>query len=218
MYSYVLFDLDGTLTDSREGILKSVRYSLEKLGRPCPDDETLLRFIGPPLHESYMEYCGMTEREARGAVEVFRERYEDMGWTENRAAEGVLELLRRMAERGCKMAIATSKPERSAIPIAQKFGFDRYLRAVCGSDGINENKADVIRTALARLGVGEAEKARAVMVGDRKFDVCGAAECGLGCIGVEFFDFAPPGELEEAGASAVCKTAEELEQCLMKGE
>lgn len=217
MYSYVLFDLDGTLTDSREGIVKSVRYSLEKLGRPCPAEETLLRFIGPPLQSSFVHYCGMTEDEAWQAVEVFRERYEAVGWAENRAAEGVLELMRRLHAQGCKMAIATSKPERSAVPIAQKFGFDRYLAAVCGSDGINENKADVIRVALARLEIGEAEKAHTVMVGDRKFDVAGAAECGLACVGVEFFDFAPPGELEEAGALAVCQTAEELESYLMEG-
>lgn len=217
MYSYVLFDLDGTLTDPREGIFKSVRYSLEKLGRPCPPAETLLRFVGPPLQDSYVEHCGMTEEEAWEAVRVFRERYEPIGWAENRAANGILELLRHLHEKGCTMAIATSKPQRSAVPIAEKFGFDRYLAAVCGSDGKNENKADVIRNALHALGIGENELARTVMVGDRKYDVVGAAECGLQCIGVEFFDFAPPGELEEAGALAVCQTAEALEACLMKG-
>lgn len=214
MYRYILFDLDGTLTDSREGIFNSVRYSLEKLGRPCPPYETLLRFVGPPLHDSFERYCGMDKEEARHAVEVFRERYERVGWAENKAASGMAELMARLQQKGCVLAIASSKPERSVVPIAEKFGFLPHLAAACGSDGKNEAKADVIRSAFARLGIGEEEKKNTVMVGDRKFDVEGAAECGLSCIGVEFFDFAPPGELEEAGAIAVCKTVEELERCI----
>lgn len=216
MYQYILFDLDGTLTDSREGIFNSIRYSLEKLGRPCPPYETLLRFVGPPLQDSFAEFCSMTKEEAWEAVQIFRERYEVLGWAENRAADGVEELMGRLKEKGYIMAIATSKPERSAIPIAEKFGFTQHLAAVCGSDGKNESKADVIRDAFARLGIGEEEKARCVMIGDRKFDVEGAAQCGIPCIGVEFFDFAPPGELEQAGALCVCKTVEELEAYLLK--
>ena len=217
MYQYVLFDLDGTLTDSREGIFKSIRYSLTKLGRPCPGEETLLRFVGPPLHDSFAKYCNMSAEEACEAVEVFRERYETIGWAENKAADGVVDVMKHLKERGCIMAIASSKPERSVVPIAEKFGFLPYLAAACGSDGHNEAKVDVIRDAMKRLKIGEAEYSRTVMVGDRKFDVEGAEECGLPCIGVEFFDFAPPGELEEAGALAVCKTAEELERYLMEG-
>ena len=158
MKRYILFDLDGTLTDSREGIFNSVRYSLEKLGLPCPSYETLLRFVGPPLQDSYMRYCGMTEEEAWHAVSVFRERYEVIGWAENKAADGILDLLRLLKEQGYIMAIASSKPERSVIPIAEKFGFMQYLTAACGSDGRNESKADVIRDACRRLKIGEAEK------------------------------------------------------------
>ena len=214
MYRYILFDLDGTLTDSREGIFNSVRYSLEKLGRPCPPYETLLRFVGPPLQDSFMRYCGMDAAEAWHAVEVFRERYERVGWAENKAAPGMEALMGRLQQKGCTLAIASSKPERSVVPIAEKFGFLPHLAAACGSDGKNESKADVIRNAFVRLGITETEKKNTIMVGDRKFDVEGAAECGLSCIGVEFFDFAPPGELEKAGAIAVCKTVEELERCL----
>ena len=217
MYRYILFDLDGTLTDSREGIFNSVRYSLEKLGYEVPPYETLLRFVGPPLQDSFERYCGMTAAEAWHAVEVFRERYEVVGWAENKAADGVVEMMRSLKEHGCALAIASSKPERSVIPIAEKFGFMPYLTAACGSDGKNEAKADVIRAALQRLGVDKAEMAQTVMVGDRKFDVEGAAECGLPCIGVEFFDFAPPGELETAGALTVCQTAKELEHYLLEG-
>lgn len=217
MYRYILFDLDGTLTDSREVIFNSVRYSLEKLGRDVPPYETLLRFVGPPLQDSFERYCGMTAAEAWHAVEVFRERYEVVGWSENKAADGVVEMMRSLKEHGCELAIASSKPERSVIPIAEKFGFMPYLTAACGSDGKNEAKVDVIRAALQRLSVGKAEMAQTVMVGDRKFDVEGAAECGLPCIGVEFFDFAPPGELETAGALTVCQTAKELEHYLLEG-
>ena len=94
MYRFVLFDLDGTLTDSREGIFNSVRYSLDKLGRPCPPYETLLRFVGPPLHDSFERYCGMDAQESHRAVNVFRERYETIGWAENKAAPGMVELMR----------------------------------------------------------------------------------------------------------------------------
>ena len=217
MYRYILFDLDGTLTDSREGIFNSVRYSLEKLGYAAPPYETLLRFVGPPLQDSFQRYCGMTKETAWHAVEVFRERYEVLGWAENKAADGVVDVLRDLKAHGCTLAIASSKPERSVVPIAEKFGFMPYLAAACGSDGKNESKADVIRDALKRLHISTEETKETVMVGDRKFDVEGAAECGLSCIGVEFFDFAPPGELESAGALAVCKTAKELERYLLEG-
>ncbi len=214
MYRYILFDLDGTLTDSREGIFNSVRYSLEKLGLPCPPYETLLRFVGPPLQDSYERYCDMTEQEAWHAVSIFRERYEVIGWAENKAADGILDMMRRLKEQGYVMAIASSKPERSVIPISKKFGFAPYLAAACGSDGKNESKADVIRNACCRLGIGEEDKKHTIMVGDRRYDVEGAAECGISCVGVTFFDFAPPGELEASGAAAVCKTVEELETYL----
>ena len=216
MYQYILFDLDGTLTDSREGIFKSVRYSLQKLGRPDLPDSTLRRFVGPPLQDSFERYCAMDRAEARHAVAVFRERYEAVGWAENRAADGMPALLRSLKEQGRRLAIASSKPERSVVPIAEKFGFMPYLDAACGSDGENEAKTDVIRKAFARLGIGAGEKRQTVMVGDRKFDVEGAAACGIPCIGVEFFDFAPPGELEASAAIAVCKTARELQQCLLR--
>lgn len=112
----MLFDLDGTLTDSREGIFNSVRYSLDKLGRPCPPYETLLRFVGPPLHDSFERYCGMDAQESHRAVNVFRERYETIGWAENKAAPGMVELMRCLKEQGRTLAVASSKPERSVVP------------------------------------------------------------------------------------------------------
>ena len=176
MYRFVLFDLDGTLTDSREGIFNSVRYSLDKLGRPCPPYETLLRFVGPPLHDSFERYCGMDAQESHRAVNVFRERYETIGWAENKAAPGMVELMRCLKEQGRTLAVASSKPERSVVPIVEKFGFQPYLDAACGSDGKSEAKTDVIRKAFARLGIDGERQKQTVMVGDRKF--CSAGRTG----------------------------------------
>ena len=204
MIRTVLFDLDGTLTDSREGIVNSVKYAIEKLGGTMPDQQTLLKFIGPPLQESFMAYCGYdTETAARG-VEVFRERYEPVGQYENQPAPGLRELLARLKERGYTLALASSKPEKLCLSICERFGFTQSLQTIVGSPiGADWQKADVIREVMRRLGLAEADKTSMLMVGDRKYDALGAAECGLPCVGVEFFGYAAPGELAQAGAAAV---------------
>lgn len=212
MYHYIFFDLDGTLTDSKEGILNCLRYALEKMGRPVPPEETLLKFIGPPLQDSYMEYCGFTEEEALRGVELFRERYAPIGKFENAAALGMPELCARLKERGYVLALASSKPEEMCVPICGKFGFTPSLTVITGSPPEGDwSKADVIRETMRRLGLTEADKSAVLMVGDRKFDVLGAKACGIACVGVEFFGYAAPGELAQAGAAAVVRTAEELE-------
>ena len=212
MYHYIFFDLDGTLTDSKEGILNCLRYALEKMGRPVPPEETLLKFIGPPLQDSYMEYCGFTEEEAIRGIELFRERYAPIGKFENAAAPGMPELCARLKERGYVLALASSKPEEMCIPICRKFGFAPSLEVITGSPPEGDwSKADVIRETMRRLGLTEADKPSVLMVGDRKFDVLGAKACGIACVGVEFFGYAAPGELARAGAAAVVRTAEELE-------
>ena len=215
MYHYIFFDLDGTLTDSKEGILNCLRYALNKMGRPVPPEETLLKFIGPPLQDSYMQYCGFTEAEAIEGIRLFRERYAPIGKFENAAAPGMPELCQRLKERGFVLALASSKPEEMCVPICGKFGFTPSLTVITGSppDG-DWSKADVIRETMRRLGLTEADKPSILMVGDRKFDVLGARECGIDCVGVEFFGYAAPGELAEAGAVAVVRTAEELEAWL----
>ena len=216
MIRTVLFDLDGTLTDSREGIVNSVKYTIEKLGGTMPDQQTLLKFIGPPLQESFMAYCGYdTETAARG-VKVFRERYEPVGQYENQPAPGLRELLARLKERGYTLALASSKPESLCVPICEKFGFTPSLAVVTGSPPVGDwSKADVIRETMRRLELTEAHKPEILMVGDRKFDVLGAKACGIACAGVEFFGYAAPGELAESGAVAVVRTPEELEQFIL---
>lgn len=216
MYHYIFFDLDGTLTDSKEGILNCLRYALEKMGRPVPPTETLLNFIGPPLHDSYMEYCGFTEEEALEGIRLFRERYAPIGKFENAAAPGMPGLCARLKERGFVLALASSKPEEMCVPICEKFGFAPSMAAITGSPPVGDwSKADVIRETMRRLGLTEADKPAILMVGDRKFDVLGARECGIDCVGVEFFGYAAPGELAQAGAVAVVRTAEELEAFLL---
>ena len=216
MYHYIFFDLDGTLTDSKEGILNSLRYAFDKLGEPVPPESTLIKFIGPPLQESFMAYCGYdTETAARG-VEVFRERYEPVGQYENQPAPGLRELLARLKERGYTLALASSKPESLCVPICEKFGFTPSLAVVTGSPPVGDwSKADVIRETMRRLELPEAHKPEILMVGDRKFDVLGAKACGIACAGVEFFGYAAPGELAEAGAAAVVQTPEELEAYIL---
>ena len=216
MIHTVLFDLDGTLTDSREGIVNSVKYTIEKLGGPMPDQQTLLKFIGPPLQESFMEYCGYSREKAIEGVSVFRERYVPVGQYENQPAPGIREVLERLKAKGYTLALASSKPEELCVSICERFGFTPSLAAVTGSPaGADWNKADVIREAMRRLGLTEADKSEMLMVGDRKYDVLGAAEYGIPCVGVEFFGYAAPGELAEAGAAAVVQTPEELEAYIL---
>ena len=216
MIHTVLFDLDGTLTDSREGIVNSVKYTIEKLGGAMLDQQTLLKFIGPPLQDSFMEYCGYSREKALEGVSVFRERYAPVGQYENQAAPGIREVLERLKAKGYTLALASSKPEELCVSICQRFGFTPFLSTVTGSPvNADWEKADVIREAMRRLGLTDADRSTILMVGDRKYDVLGAAECGIPCVGVEFFGYAAPGELAEAGAAAVVQTPEELEAYIL---
>lgn len=214
MYRYILFDLDGTLTDSREGIVHCVRETVESYGDPVPAEEILLRFIGPPLQDSFVRFCGYSPEKAVDAVERFRLRYEPVGQYENRAAPGMAELMGRLKERGYVLALASSKPENLCVSICARFGFAPHLSALVGSPPNGDwEKEDVVREAMRQLGV--ADTAQVLMVGDRKFDVLGARACGVDCAGVTFFGYAPEGELEESGAVAVASTPEELEEFIL---
>lgn len=210
MYQYVFFDLDGTLTDSKEGVLECVRYAIEAMGRPAPEGPELLRFIGPPLQDSFARYCGLSREESQEALRLFQERYVPVGQFKNRPAPGIAEMMGRLRKRGLTLALASSKAESQCVSICQRFGFAPHLAVIAGSSGSrDQSKAEVIREAMGRLGLTDPRLC--LMVGDRKYDVEGARECGMDCVGVEFFDYAPPGELEAAGAAAVVSTVAELE-------
>lgn len=214
MYRYILFDLDGTLTDSREGIVHCVRETILGYGDPLPEEETLLRFIGPPLQDSFIRFCGYSAEKAAEAVERFRLIYEPVGQYENRAAPGMEAVMARLKARGRILALASSKPENLCVSICARFGFTPHLTALVGSPPHGDwEKEDVVRETLRQLGVED--PAQALMVGDRKFDVQGARACGVDCAGVEFFGYAPPGELQEAGAVTVVSTPEALEEWIL---
>ena len=216
MYQYIFFDLDGTLTDSKEGIFNCLKCAFDQLGKPCPPEETLTRFIGPPMQESFAQFCGFDRETALEAIRLFRERYEPLGKFENTAAPGMAELCARLKARGYVLAVASSKPEAQCVPICQRFGFAESMAVITGSaPGADWEKADVIRESMRRLGLTETDRHRILMVGDRKFDVLGARMCGLDCVGVEFFGYAEPGELAAAGAVAVVSTVEELEAFIL---
>ena len=221
MFQYCLFDLDGTLTDSREGITKSAQYALQHFGIEEPDLKKLEPFIGPPLKDSFMEFYGFTEEQAEEAMKFYRERFAPIGIYENEVFEGIPEMLRHLHQNRQKLAVASSKPIGFVRQILQHFEIDGYFDVIVGSelDGTRSTKEEVVEEALSQLGIlelsGEERKNNCAMVGDRKFDIQGAKAYGLTGVGVSF-GFAGEGELEEAGADIIVDTVTELEKLLLR--
>lgn len=215
-FSAVLFDLDGTLTDSAPGILNSVRYACRSMGVPVPPEQTLRRFLGPPLPVSFRELLGMEEAQAARAVEAFREYYPVRGIFENEVYPGIPALLADLKAAGKTVVLATSKPELYARRILRHFSLDGYFDAVCGAalDESRSDKAEVVAYALRTAGL--AGQAGAVMVGDREHDVIGAGKNGLPCIGV-LYGYGTAGELNAAGAVQLAATPAQLRGLLLPG-
>lgn len=207
MIKYILFDLDGTLTNPKEGITKCVQYALKHFGIERECDE-LISFIGPPLKEQFIEYASLTEEEGVKAVEIYRERFAPIGIFENEIYDGILSMLESLKNQGKILAIATSKPAVFARKISNKYGIEPYISLLEGSelDGRNTDKALVIKNAMEKLG---AAKENTIMVGDREHDVIGARKNGIDCIGVSY-GFGKDGELEESGALKIAHTPNEL--------
>lgn len=217
MYRYVLFDLDGTLTDSREGICKSVQYALVKVGRPAPELKELECFIGPPLKTSFREFYNIVGEEADRAVAFYRERYSDVGKYENMPYEGIADMLQAVRDAGYILAVASSKPELYVEDILKHFNLYDYFHHVVGSDmeGKRGEKEDVIEEVFRRMDLDETKrKELAIMVGDRHFDINGAKHFGLDSVGVTY-GFAKDNELVEAGATYVVDTVKELQELLL---
>ena len=212
-YSYVLFDLDGTVTDPEEGITKSVQYALQHFSIEVQERRELYKFIGPPLKDSFMEFYGFTEQQAGEALLKYRERFEVTGWRENVVYDGMEKLLRHLRRRGKRIMLATSKPEVFAEQILVYFGLRDYVDFVGGAslDGRRNYKADVIRYVLDANGISSREKV--VMVGDRKFDILGAKEFGLETVGV-LYGYGDREELTTAGADHLVGSVAELEALL----
>lgn len=214
MYPFVLFDLDGTLTDPREGITKSVQYALAKMGINETDLSALEHFIGPPLYDEFSRCYGFSDTQAKAAVEAYRERFSSVGWKENILFEDVPELLHQLKRAGCRLAIASSKPTVFVDKILRLFGICDYFDAVSGAslDGKISTKAQVVLQALHML---HALPDEAVLVGDRFHDVEGARENGIPCIGVTF-GFGGKDELLRAGADALADSVLALLPLLLK--
>lgn len=206
---YILIDLDGTLTNPKEGITKSVQYAMRSMNIFIDDLDSLTKHIGPPLRDGFVEYYGFTEEEAEQAVEKYREYYRDKGILENEVYDGMEGLLTRLKQAGKYLIVATSKPEELAIQILEYFHLDHYFDDICGAtlDGSRDNKEAVIRYALEKNSVTDLD--RVVMVGDRKFDILGAKAVGISSIGV-LYGFGSEEELVEAGADRIATTVDDV--------
>lgn len=212
-YRYLFFDLDGTLTDSAPGILRSVAHALSAFGIQVDDLQTLNPFVGPPLEDSFKDFFHFTEEQAAEAVEVYHQRYNAIGVHENSPYPGVYECLETLRRRGYHLVVATSKPEKLARVVLHKFKLEDYFEFVGGRDdaGILHTKADVIRHVISALGIED--KGSIVMIGDRKHDVIGAAEAGIDSIGV-LFGYGDKEELTAAGATVLAESYERLLEIL----
>ncbi|MBD1552926.1 HAD family hydrolase [Pseudomonas typographi] len=209
----VLFDLDGTLTDPREGITRSIQYALGKLGIDEPDLRRLEHFIGPPLLQAFMQHYGMDEARAWQAVNHYRERFGVAGLYENQLFEGVIELLDMLVAQGRHLYIATAKPWAYAHEIARHFGFARHFKVIYGSelDGTRSDKAELIAHLLHTEGLTPADT---LMIGDRKHDLLGAQANGLDCVAVGY-GFGSAEELSQHSPTGYCATLAALYQALL---
>lgn len=213
-YSYILFDLDGTLTNSQLGITTCVAYALESFGIHTENLNELRKFIGPPLKESFMKYYAMTEEEGDKAVEKYRERFATIGLYENEVYEGIPALLGKLKKQGKSLLVATSKPTVYSEKILEHFGLKEYFTFVVGSelDGRRVNKAEVIQYALEQSKITELNKV--VMIGDKEHDIIGAKTCGVDSVGV-LYGFGEREELESHGATYIVEKVSDLEKILL---
>lgn len=214
----ILFDLDGTLTDPKEGITRSVQHALAHYGIQVDDLDSLTPFIGPPLTDSYKQYYGFSDEQAREGVLVYREYFSVRGWSENKEYPGIKEMLAALKDAGKVLLVATSKPEEFARKIIEYFGMTEYFDFIGGADmdETRVRKADVIRYTLKQAGIqaDEAAVTRCVMVGDREHDVLGARECGMDCVGV-LYGYGDRQEMDECRPAWMADTVEELKNLLL---
>ncbi len=212
----ILFDLDGTLTDSGPGITASVAYALRKLGLEPREPEKLRPFIGPPLLWSFAHFYGLDEAQSREGVRLYREYFTAGGMFENSVYPGIPEALECLKSAGFRLAVATGKPELFSRQIVDHFGLADYFEAVCGAamDESRTEKADVIRYALETLSLRAED---CLMVGDREHDVLGAGAVGLPCIGA-LWGYGSREELASAGAKALAETPAELVRLILSSD
>lgn len=216
---YLLFDLDGTLTDPKMGITRCVQHALQSFGIEEENLDKLEPFIGPPLLDSFKEFYGFDDDKAKLAIEKYRERFQSVGLFENEVYPGIPKMLKKLKTRGMHLAIASSKPTVFVERILSHFRIRRYFDVVVGSelDGTRATKAEVVEEALRQLFEDTpVQKDQVYMIGDRKFDVEGAKAFDIESVGVAY-GYGSIEELTKAHADYVVKTVEELEQFLLRG-
>lgn len=211
-YDYILFDLDGTLTDSGPGIMNGFEYALGKMGIEVPDRSSLRKFVGPPLGDSFEKTLGFSPEDAAKGIAFYREYYADKGVYENDVYPGVFELLDKLKASGKKMIVATTKAELMANVVMDHFGLRKYFDLMVASNNTDrKNKIDVLKYAIENGGV---DTAKAVMIGDRFYDVTGASHFGIDSVGV-LYGYGSRQELEDAGATYIAETVENLSEILL---
>jgi len=218
MKEYLLFDLDGTLTDPKTGITTCVQYALKSFGIDEPDLDKLEPFIGPPLRDSFMKFYGLTAEQAEEAVAKYRERFSDTGIFENEIYAGVPQMLKTLKDKGLHLAVASSKPKVYVDKILEHFDIAKYFQVVVGSelDGTRENKNEVVMEALRQLfGDKPVEPDKVYMIGDRKYDVDGARALHVESVGVSY-GYGSLEELKEARADYIVQTVGELQRFLLR--
>jgi len=213
MKKYLLFDLDGTLTDPGVGITSSAAHALRHFGIEVSCREELYPYIGPPLDFSFTKYHGIAKQDLNRAIELFREYFAEKGKFENEVYPGIADLLKKLKGEGTSLFVATSKPKKFALEILRHFELDGYFDFVGGSplEGAGSEKAEVIRSVMRH--VPDISGKTAVMIGDREYDILGAHECGISAVGV-LYGYGSELELKNAGADFIAKDIKELEAIL----
>lgn len=213
-YQTIIFDLDGTLTDSQVGIINSLTYAFQQMGLPLPAKSLLKKFIGPPLSQSFQDFCGLNDIETQKTISYYRQYFADKGWKENQLLPGARELLAKLKQAGKTLLVASSKPEVFVKQILDHFEIDSYFTVIAGAslDDSRSQKSAVIAHALKTAKIEELKGC--VMVGDRKHDVEGAKVQGLPTIGL-LLGFGSRQELEESGAIAIAENFQDLEEILL---
>ncbi len=212
-HTNIIFDLDGTLTDPALGITNSVIYALEKYGIPVLERNELLKFIGPPLIESFQEFYSLSRDEAKIAVEYYREYYLAKGMFENSVFPGIEDLLKSLKENGKTLMVATAKVETFAATVLEQFGIAKYFTCIAGSDleSTKTHKDEIILSVLERCEITDLK--HTVMIGDRMHDILGAEKAGINSIGV-LFGYGTKEELENAGAKVIAESVSDLKRIL----
>lgn len=213
-YDYVLFDLDGTVSDSKPGIITCIKYALDGKGIPYPDEEIFHKMVGPPFRVSMKEFLGLDMPVIEQLITLYRGKYEVDGWRDCKLYDGIVDLIKSLKSAGKKLAIATSKPHKFTDLMVEGLGLSPYFDFVGGAscDASAETKADVIELVLSNLKVKD--RSKVLMLGDRLYDIEGAHKCGLRC-GAVLWGYGNLKEFEDYGADYIFDTPDDVRKFVL---